>query len=130
MDKQRYRELLRHCRRRQKNMQDRRSALESVWRDLARHFLPYKARFLGEQEDSGENKALELFDGEGVYSANVLAKGMQSGLSSQSSPWFRLALREKGLENAPGAKVWLHEVQEIMEEVYFPGSPGVPCNSC
>jgi hypothetical protein len=98
---------------------ERKKGWESHWKDLARHFLPRRARFLdaGDKTNEGEEKN-KLYDGIGIMALRVLANGMQSGLTSPARPWFSLTLRDQAMAETPGAKDWLHDTYEKMVAVF------------
>ncbi|MDR1947611.1 MAG: hypothetical protein LBQ51_10680 [Desulfovibrio sp.] len=83
---------------------------ESHWKDLSRHFLPRRARFLsaGERTNEGGPKN-RMQDSIGILALRTLASGMQSGLTSPARPWFSLAFTDKALSDSPDGKDWLHD---------------------
>lgn len=126
------RELLKHVQRRRAALEKIRRAYEPTYRSLARHFSVNKGRFRGEKPDENTASDKPLFDGTGLSAARTLASGMQSGLTSQTSPWFRLAFQNTELAEIDSGKTWLQIVQDRMENVFnrsnFYGQTGTTYN--
>ncbi len=98
---------------------ERKRGWETHWRDLARHFLPRRARFLdaGDETNNGEARNF-LEDSIGIMALRLLANGMQSGLTSPSRPWFSLTLEDAALAEHADAKLWLHDTYEKMVSLF------------
>lgn len=112
-------EMQHYLRRLTRLEQERKRGWETHWRDLARHFLPRRARFLdaGEQTNNGENRNF-LEDGTGIMALRILANGMQSGLTSPARPWFSLTLQNREMAETQAAKLWLQDTYEKMTALF------------
>lgn len=112
-------EMQHYLRRLQMLEQERKRGWEAHWRDLARHFLPRRARFLdaGEQTNNGESRNF-LEDGTGIMALRILANGMQSGLTSPARPWFSLTLQNREMAEGATAKMWLQDTYEKMTAIF------------
>jgi hypothetical protein len=99
--------------------QERKKGWESHWRDVSRHFLPRRARFLdaGEKTNDGDPRN-KLQDSIGIMALRILANGMQSGLTSPARPWFNLTLEDMELAKTEDAQFWLNAVYENMVAVF------------
>jgi hypothetical protein len=98
---------------------ERKRGWESHWRELSRHFLPRRARFLDGGARTNEGGARNcLQDGIGIMALRILANGMQSGLTSPARPWFSLTLRDQDAAKTDDAKVWLHDTYGKMMSVF------------
>ena len=120
MDATLTREEVNHYVRRLKKLEDeRKRGWEAHWRDLARHFLPRRARFLdsGDETNNGETRNF-LEDGMGIRALRILANGMQSGLTSPARPWFSLTLQNKDLAESAAAKAWLQDTYDKMVSLF------------
>lgn len=120
MDATLTREEFNHYVRRLKKLEDeRKRGWETHWRDLARHFLPRRARFLdaGDETNNGETRNF-LEDGTGIRALRILANGMQSGLTSPARPWFSLTLQNRELAASAAAKLWLQDTYEKMTALF------------
>lgn len=56
----------------------------------------------------------EIISGEAIHDLNILAAGLQSGLTSPARPWFRLTLQDKDLSRFRAARIWLDETRDRM----------------
>ena len=113
-------ELIRHLRRRLMSLEtERKRGWETHWRDLARNFMPRRARFLdaGEPTNDGDVRN-HLQDDIGILAVRTLASGMQSGLTSPARPWFSLTLQDEELTHNEAVKQWLHDCYERMVNVF------------
>lgn len=120
MDATLTRDEINHYLRRLKTLEEKRKhGWEAHWRDLARHFLPRRARFLdsGDETNSGEMRNF-LETGIGIMALRILANGMQSGLTSPARPWFSLTLQNRDLAESAGAKMWLQDTYEKMVALF------------
>ena len=120
MDATLTRDEINHYVRRLKKLEDeRKRGWEAHWRDLARHFLPRRARFLdgGDETNSGDMRNF-LETGIGIMALRVLANGMQSGLTSPARPWFALTLQDRDLAESAGAKQWLQDTYTKMVALF------------
>lgn len=107
---------IQHYIRRLKKLEDeRKRGWESHWRDLSRHFLPRRARFLdaGDETNNGDTRNF-LETGVGIMALRILANGMQSGLTSPARPWFSLTLKNKDMAESAAAKKWLQDTYDKM----------------
>jgi len=91
----------------------------SHWKDLSAFILPRKGRYLTGNTDllqtnDGRKKHDNIINGKATDDAEILAAGMQGGLTSPSRPWFRLALADEDLMQFEPVKDWLHAVRSIM----------------
>ncbi len=113
-------ERMRHFLRRLDSLERERSSWEDHWRDLARHFLPRRSRFLnaGDRTNDGEKQNKDLVDSTGILAVRTLSSGMQSGLTSPARPWFRLSLQDEAMAGSRGARAWLHAAQEHKINVF------------
>jgi hypothetical protein len=92
------------------------------WNELAEYFAPRKSRYLtsmGTADDnSGKKKNSKIINSIPVLSVNNLTSGLFGNMTSATSKWFRLALRDQELMNDPSVSRYLYEVAEIMLEVF------------
>ncbi len=103
---------------RYKELKRERQSWKKDWRDLSRHFLPRKCRFLedGDRTNEGGLQRGSL-DSTGLYALRDLAAGLHGGMTSPARPWFKLSLQDSTLDNAKDARLWLDEVERRMRDV-------------
>ncbi len=106
-------DLIRHLLRRLSKLEQERHSWESHWQEISELMLPSKGIFsLGGQEREGTKRNHKIVDSTALYALRILSAGMHGGLSSPARPWFRLALKNKELENLEGIGLWLQKTQE------------------
>lgn len=90
---------------------------EEEARDIARFAQPARSRFLASNKDKPEarrQRNKSLLDSHGIEAFRTLTNGMTSGLSSPSRPWFTLKLADRDLNDQPGVREWLSDVEREM----------------
>lgn len=83
-------------------------------REIARFAQPARSRFLAGNKDEPGKRRLrnrKLLDSHGIEAFRTLTNGMTSGLSSPSRPWFTLRLPDEDLNEQPGVREWLSDVE-------------------
>jgi len=90
---------------------------EAAYKDLQTYINPTRGRF-GDIPNKGKliNHQV-LLDSHATQAQRILASGMLSGMTSPSRPWFRLNLSDITLNNLPGVREWLDELQNRMNQV-------------
>lgn len=113
-------DLRRHCERRQGALERERQSWFAHWRELSDYILPRRGQFLGlpGQSDRGRKVNGKILDSTGTLAARTLASGLMSGVTSPARPWFRLAVADPALAQAPGVRAWLDQVQEVMMRIF------------
>lgn len=59
----------------------------------------------------------ELLSAHATHAQRIFASGLQSGMTSKSTRWFRLSIKDKIRMDAPGVREWLDDTQDIMCDV-------------
>ena len=91
-----------------------RGGWESLWRDIRDYEVPDLGCFDGEAPHDGGKRYQRLYDAEAADSADIMAAGLLSGLSSPSRPWLRLTTMDHDLDETPDVKQWLADLQQAM----------------
>jgi hypothetical protein len=101
------------CEKRLVGLKAMRQPIEADCEEIARFAAPRSIRI--QSSDTNRRKTRKgstIFDAHGIKSFRTLTGGMTSGLSSESRPWFSLALHDEDLmENAEVAE-WLDVVEK------------------
>lgn len=98
-------------------MHNVREDYEQEWRNISRFAQPARSRFLGTKADKGEKRRFwnnRLKDSHGIEAFRTLANGLTSGLSSPSRPWYALRLPDEDLNEQPGVREYLADVERRM----------------
>lgn len=89
------------------------------WRDLSRYINPKRGHFEGFVPNYNAQYDYRLImDGDPAHYARTMAAGMSSGLTSPSSPWFRLGLQDPMATESEAARIWLDDVQKIISTIF------------
>lgn len=109
----------------QENANVRFRALESeffnfknAYKDLSTYINPTRGIFDNDRSKIG--KAIDhktLISSYGTHALRIFASGLNSGMTSKSSQWFRLTLDESAYLEEMGVREWLDEVQSRMYAV-------------
>jgi len=92
------------------------------WTEISDYLYPRKGRYLtgteSDQTNDGKKRNSKVINGTGFDAVNVLAAGMQSGLTSPSRPWFSLSLVDKDLAAYAPVKEWLFRVRDTILNIF------------
>lgn len=113
--------LVKDSRKRHTALLNDRENYQGDWEDLAEYFAPTQVYMLRERDQREKRLHLsetKLMDDTSVRAVRVLSAGMMGGMTSPARPWFRLGLVDPTLENEPGVKEWLHQVQKLMLDLF------------
>lgn len=90
----------------------------SHWRELSDHVMPRRGQFLITDRNQGDRRNGKIIDNTATLAARTLASGMMAGITSPARPWFRLATPDPELKEFGPVKLWLHDVEQRMREVF------------
>lgn len=89
------------------------------WLEISEHITPSRGRFLiGKNRNESRSRWNRIVDSSAVRAANILAAGLMSDMTDPSSQWFALTTGTPNLDEAQAVKVWLDQVQRIMEMAF------------
>lgn len=92
------------------------------WQDCIDYVLPFAGRFLNgasaSEVNDGSKTTSKIYNGTATRALNILAAGMQSGLTSPGRPWFRLLLPDPDINEYQPVKAWLSDVENRMRLVF------------
>ena len=90
------------------------------WLEISRHITPASGRFLDlkSRDNEARDRWNRIYDSTAVRAANILQAGLMSGMTDPSTQWFSLTTGSPSLDESHAVKVWLDEVQRIMEMVF------------
>lgn len=110
---------------RKQRYQLRKSALwteRSSWikryQDISEFLLPYSGRFFAGDRNRGDRSFNSIYDSTATSALEILTAGMMAGMTSPARPWFRLATPDKDLMEYDPVRWWLHDVSELMRDIY------------
>lgn len=106
----------RYLKRLQKLKEDR-SSWDSHWRDIAEQTDPRRSRFLVSDANKGTRKHTKIYNNTPIRAKAVLAAGMHSGLTNESTPWFTCVAPTPELGEVASVKEWLHTVEVRLRDI-------------
>lgn len=91
-----------------------RQKYESHWKEIAEQFAPNRLRLQDSDRDSGKKKHQNIINSAPVRALGVLASGMSAGITSPARLWFKVNSPLRELNETPGVREWLADVEEII----------------
>jgi Bacteriophage head to tail connecting protein len=94
-----------------------------VWLDeckeITEYILPQKGIYISQGEKPGQkkNRFAKIIDPVASEDNDLLASGIQGGLSSQSRPWFKIEAGNKAVNKLENPQIWMDYVQNMMYSV-------------
>lgn len=96
---------------------ERRRNWEPQWREIASYIFPRRISSL-ETREPGSRQTERLFDSTAIFSNEILAASIQSGITNQTMQWFSLALRDEDLNQDADTVEWLGDARDKMLLAY------------
>ena len=102
-----------------KELEEDRLTFLSECKEITEYILPQKGLYLseGQKPHKKQGRFAKIIDATATEDNDLLAAGIQGGLSSQSRPWFRLEADDKSVMQFEHVQVWLDYVQNQMYSV-------------
>lgn len=102
-----------------------RSNYETVWQDISDYILPNRGDFSSKVTNGDNSKRKNIFDTTGEQANNLLASSLFGGLTSPSSKWFSLNLKDiKGFEESSVSKRFMENAVNEMLDVFNSSESG------
>jgi len=89
----------------------------AAWKDLAKYINPTRGKF---DDVPNRGKMIDhktILDGHATQASRILASGMQSGMTSPTRPWFKLAVEDDYLMSLQPVQEWLDLVGNKMLKI-------------
>lgn len=93
-----------------------RSNWETLWQDVADYVIPNK-NDVSQVITPGQKRNLQVFDGSGIQSNELLAGALHGMLTNPSSFWFELFSGIPEVDRDDEARKWFQRVARTMHEV-------------
>lgn len=106
---------------RRKQLDDEQSTWRPWWKECSDYILPDHGRYLSGDENpdnDGKKRHQYIIDSTATDAMDILASGMQSGLTSPARPWFRLVTPDPDMLDFMPVKEWLFQVEKLMRFVF------------
>jgi len=102
-----------------------RSNYEGTWQDISDYILPNRGNFNSRVADGDNTKRSKVFDTTGEQANNLLAASLFGGLTSPSSKWFSLRLKDiKGFEESELVERFMENAVDEMLDVFNSSNSG------
>lgn len=98
--------------------QERQSKWDPMHKDLIKNIIPYRGKFAEDQPNDGSRKDYHILDSTPTEAAELLATGMQSGLTNPARPWFKTAVRDPDISGYYEVKAYFDEIDDRMSAVF------------
>lgn len=94
------------------------SAWQKTWEDKRNYLAPAKGNFTGEEAQHRHKRAVRLNNRAHRKALRYFAAGMQSGMSSPASPWFKFGLPDGELAQWGPVRTWLDHLERLYRYVF------------
>lgn len=109
---------IRQLTKRYEDLRAQRATWDPLCIEIRDYIYPDAGDFEGEDARRGEKRYGKIINATATASLDILAAGMQGGISSPSVPWFRLSTSDPKLDESANVKQWLADVQRKMLMVF------------
>ncbi len=110
--------LMRRVQRRFRELVKLREPMEPWWKDITAFILPWNGLFDGTKPTDAQRSVAEIYHPAPTYAVNVMAAGLQGGLTSPARPWFQLGTRHPAGNRSKRAKSWLKAIEDLMYSIF------------
>lgn len=114
-------DLRRYLERRRTGLRSIRQNMEPLWHELRLYIDPFRGRFDGERPNEYRPDVSKHLRTIVQDCADIMAAGLQSGLTSPSRDWFRITTPDPDLAKYHHVKQWCEEVHNRIMKV-LPGA--------
>lgn len=94
---------------------------EPYWLDVVDYVCPQRGRFIrsssASEVNNGSKSTVKRVNGVASRALNVLASGMQSGLTSKARQWFVFAHPDPSINKSLAVRKWYDTVREVLEGI-------------
>lgn len=103
--------------RQHKNLFDEFENWKPVLRDVRDYLFPWLGYFEDETPNSGTRKDDRMLRTISIEYANILAAGMQNGITSPTRPWIKYKLNDNELMQNEEIRLWLERRRDIVLDI-------------
>ncbi len=94
------------------------NVLKPDWQELADYFLPRSVRFLARNVNKQPMKNKKIKDSTPLLAVRNFSSGMMSGATSPATNWFKVRIRNYGLEGSYEVKKWCNSVENLFRDIF------------
>lgn len=89
------------------------------WQQLAAFFLPRSPRWSTSDVNQGGRKDFAIINESGGLALRTLGAGMLTGMSNQTSVWFKIGMQDRTIDKRPDVRQWCETVEDIIRSVFI-----------
>lgn len=115
------REIVKSMRDRLEELKQDRRTWDTTYKDIKKFMFWMDGKFIdqGTQPNDGTQMDENIIDSTPIQAREVLAAGMQSGLTSPARPWFKFGLDDEELVRWGPVKGWLEMLERTVRRTFF-----------
>jgi hypothetical protein len=98
-------------------IKSRRDTWDTHYQELADYMLPRKADIV-RKRSRGEKRMEFIYDGTALQSVDLLSASLHGMLTSGSTPWFHLNMKEYGISRDDDVQKWLEDSSNRMIQAF------------
>jgi Bacteriophage head to tail connecting protein len=99
-----------------------RQTYHGYWTDVQEYILPERGRFIKSESESevnnGKRKDYNIINSVATDSLEVMANGIQSGLTSKARPWIALSSPDPRINALPHVQLWFKHATETLTRMF------------
>jgi len=102
-------------------LEQARQSWEPAWADIGEHIAPYRVRInqaASHYRNRGDRRKSKIINNVPVLALRVQVSGLMFGITSPTRKWFGLAADDPELAEDHEVKVYLDDVQRILEQAF------------
>jgi hypothetical protein len=92
------------------------------WSTIAEYFAPNKGRYLTTEDIEDDNttadKYVKVLNATPLFAKRSLASGLIGNLTSPTSKWFQLTIRDDELKDLHSVRKYFYDVREVLLEIF------------
>lgn len=94
------------------------NVLKPDWQELADYFLPRSVRFLARNVNKQPAKNKKIKDSTPLLAVRNFSSGMMSGATSPATNWFKVKIKNYGINVSYEVKTWCNSVENLFRDIF------------
>ena len=99
-------------------LKNERSGYMLLWGELAQYHTGRKSVYLSDKANAKVQRNTKQYNNTSRLALRTLASGMMAGITSPAREWFKLKASDPSVNEVAAVKIWLHQVQVVMNRVF------------
>ncbi len=110
--------LLKKVKRRYRDLDQLRQPMVPWWKDITSYLLPWNGLYDEEKPYNVRRNVSNIYHPAPTYAVDIMAAGLQGGLTSPARPWFQLGIKRPSGMLSSMAKQWLKSIEDIIYAIF------------